>query len=153
MPKQQACGLTYVFCVSVRLVLFILWLPHQRYTGYPCCACLQATLKGLEQELHDAKVLHAAHMQQLHSQHEEVEAHATNMLQQAQKRLSATTVADSEVSAARDKATAAVEMEAAAEASGHRQAAQQRYVGSPHDWQLRLGVSVCPRLFPHMQLI
>lgn len=80
----------------------------------------QATLRDLEQELQDAKAQHAAHMQQLRSQHEDLESKANSMLQQAQQRLSATAMADSELSAARDKATAAVEIEALAEASGHR---------------------------------
>jgi hypothetical protein len=59
-------------------------------------------------------------MQQLRSQHEDLESKANTMLQQAQQRLSATAMADSELSAARDKATAVVEIEALAEASGHR---------------------------------
>lgn len=82
--------------------------------------CLQATLKGLEQELHEAKAQHAEHMQELQAQHEDLEARAASMLQQAQQRLSATAATDSEVSAARDKATAAMQMEAVAEATGHR---------------------------------
>lgn len=104
-----------------------------------CCSCCcsschvhhyshQATLKELEQELQEAKAQHAAHMQQLRSQHEDLEARASSMLQQAQQRLSATAVADSEVCAARDKATAAVEMEAVAEASGRRSGARWRGV-------------------------
>jgi hypothetical protein len=108
-------------CLCIRMSDSVeLCLSQSRQACCCCCTCGQATLKGLEQQLHDAKVQHEAHMQQLHSQHEELEERATNMLQQAQQRLSATTVADSEVSAARDKATAAVEMEAAAAASGHR---------------------------------
>jgi hypothetical protein len=82
--------------------------------------CCQATLKSLEQELLDAKAQHTAHMQQLRSQHADLEAHANSMLQQAQQRLSNTALADSELSAARDKAAAAVELEATAEASSHR---------------------------------
>jgi hypothetical protein len=80
----------------------------------------QATLKSLEQELLDAKAQHTAHMQQLRSQHSDLEAHTNSMLQQAQQRLSTTALVDSELSAARDKATAAAELEAAAEASSHR---------------------------------
>jgi SMC interacting uncharacterized protein involved in chromosome segregation len=74
-----------------------------------------------QQELQDVKQQHASKLAELKSQQAGAEASATSMLQQAQARLSSTSALNGEeLAAVRDKAAAAVEVEAAAEAAGKK---------------------------------
>jgi hypothetical protein len=74
-----------------------------------------------QQELQDVKQQHASKLAELKSQQAGAEASATSLLQQAQARLSSTSVLNgAELAAVQDKAAAAVEVEAAAEAAGKK---------------------------------
>lgn len=81
---------------------------------------MQATLGRLETELQAAKQQHAQHLSELKQQQVELEGKASSMLHQAQLRLSHSAAAEAELSAMRDKAVAAAELEVLVEAASQR---------------------------------
>jgi hypothetical protein len=81
----------------------------------------QSTLAQQQQELQDIKQQHANKLAEIKSQQVDAEASATSQLQQAQARLSSSSALNGpELAAVRNKAAAAAEVEAAAEAAGKK---------------------------------